>query len=76
MILKELLSPTDLLGAEIFWIYEMTEIIVVYKEENLMLATFQIVALSFEYFNDGKKLIVVGLISSLCRNYFPRKKRY
>ena len=54
----------------------MTEVIVVRKDENLMLATFQIVTLYFEGFDNSQKLAIVGLISSLCKNHFPRKKGY
>ena len=53
MVLRELLSPADLFGAQALYIYEMTEVIVVRKDEDLMLAAFQIVALSLECFNNG-----------------------
>ena len=40
MVLKELLNPTNLLGAQTFYIYKMTKIIIVYKDENLIFAVF------------------------------------
>ena len=46
------------------------------KDENLMLATFQIVTPRLKGFDNGQKLAVVGLIPSLCRNYFLRKESY
>ena len=53
MILRELLGPTDLLEAQTLCIHEITEVIVVRKDKNLMLTAFQVVAPSFEYFNNG-----------------------
>ena len=46
------------------------------KDENLMLAAFQIVTPCLEDFNNGQKLAVVGLITCLCKNHFLRKERY
>ena len=46
------------------------------KNENLMLAAFQIVTPRLEGFDNSQKLTVVGLISSLGMNHFPRKKGY
>ena len=76
MVSRELLGPADLSGAQALRIHETTEVIVVRKDENLMLATFQIVTPCLEGFDDGQKLAVVGFIAYLCRNYFPRKERY
>ena len=53
MVSRELLGPADLSRAQAFCIYETTEFIVVRKDENLMLASFQVVALSFECFNNS-----------------------
>ena len=76
MVSRELLGPADLSGAQALRIYETTEVIMVCKDENLMLATFQIVTPRLEGFDDSQKLTVVGLISCLCRNHFPRKEGY
>ena len=43
MVLGELLGPADLFGAQTLCIYEMTEVIMVRKDENLMFAAFQVV---------------------------------
>ena len=53
MVSRKLLSPTDLSGAQALCIHETTEIIVIRKDKNLMFAAFQVMALSFEYFNNG-----------------------
>ena len=52
------------------------EIIVVNKNEKLMLVALQVVALCFEGFNVSQKLTVVGFVPSLYRNYFPKKESY
>ena len=46
------------------------------KDKNLMLVTFQIVMPCLESLNNSQKLIIVGLIPSLYRNYFLKKERY
>ena len=76
MVSRELLGPTDLSRAQALRIYETTEIIVVRKDKNLILAAFQIVTPCLEGFDNGQKLAVVGFIAYLCRNHFPRKERY
>ena len=40
MVMKELLGPTDLSGAQVFCIHEAAEIVVVYEDKNLVFATF------------------------------------
>ena len=76
MVLRELLGPADLSGAQALCIYETTEVIVVRKDKNLMLATFQVVAPGLESLNDSRQLAVVGLIECLHWKHFPRKERY
>ena len=46
------------------------------KDKNLMLAAFLIVTPRLEGFDNSQKLIIVGLISSLGKNYFPKKEGY
>ena len=46
------------------------------KDENFMLVTFQIVTPRLEGLDNSQKLTVVGLISSLGKNHFPRKEGY
>ena len=76
MVSRELLGPADLFGAQALCIHKTTEVIMVRKDDNLMLAAFQIVTPRFEGFDDGQKLAVVGFIACLCKNHFPRKERY
>ena len=40
VITRELLGPTNLFGAQTLCIYESTEVIMVCKDEDFMLATF------------------------------------
>lgn len=42
MVLRELLSPTDLPRAQAFDIYKLLEIVMVIENENLIFAVFQI----------------------------------
>ena len=63
VITRELLGPTDLFGAQTLHIHELMEVIMVRKDENLMLAAFEIVTPRLKGFNDSQKLIVVGLVS-------------
>ena len=53
IVLRKLLSLTDLLRAQTLWIHETTKVIVVHKNENLIFVIFQVVAPSFEYFNNS-----------------------
>ena len=46
------------------------------KDENLMLAAFQIVTPRLEGFDNSQKLTIVDLVLCFCRNHFPRKERY
>ena len=53
IVLRELLGPTDLSGAQIFCIHEAIKIVVVCEDEHLVLATFKIVTLCLEGFNNS-----------------------
>ena len=53
MVLRELLGLADLSKAQILLIHETTEIIMVYKDKNLMFVTFQVVVPSLECLNNG-----------------------
>ena len=76
MISRELLGLANLFETQTLCIYKTTEVIVVRKDKNLILATFQIVTPHLESLNNSQKLAVVSLIQSLCRNYFSRKESY
>ena len=76
MVLGELLGPEDLSGAQTLYIHETTEVIMVCKDENFMLAALQIVTPRLEGFDNSQKLTVVGLVSCFRWNHFPRKEGY
>ena len=76
MISRKLLGPVDLSGAQVLRIHKIIEVIMVRKDENLMLSAFQIVTLGLEGFNDGQKLTVVDLVSCFRWNHLPRKEGY
>ena len=52
MISEKLLGPTDLSRAQALCIHESTEVIMVDKHQNFMLAVFQIVSPSFKSLNN------------------------
>ena len=76
VVLKELLGPADTTKAQIFCIQESKEVIMVNKNEDLIFATFQVMAPSLKSFNNNKKLLIVSLIPSLSENHFWKKKDY
>ena len=53
MVLKELLSSVDLSKAQSLCIDEITKVVVVYEDEHLVIATFQIVTPCFKGFNNS-----------------------
>ena len=76
MVSGEFLGPADLSRAQTLCIYETTEVIMIHKDENLMLAAFQIVTPRLEDFDNSQKLTVVGLVSCFRWNHFPQKEGY
>ncbi len=76
MVLRELFGSVDLTRAQAFYIYELTEIIMVSKDEDLVFATFQVVAPSFKDFNNSQELLIVGFVSSLSGGHLLREKGY
>ena len=48
VVLRELLSLADLIRAQVFYIYELTEIVMVNKDKNFVFATFQVVVPSLK----------------------------
>ena len=53
MISRLLLSPTSLLRAQVFYIYETIEVIIIYKDKNLIFVAFQVLVSSFKFFING-----------------------
>ena len=76
MVLREFLGPADLFEAQTLSIYETMEVIIVHKDENIMLAAFQVVAPYLKDFDNSQKLTVVGLVLDFRWNHFPQIERY
>ena len=73
MIARKLLSPADLARTQALLIHELSKVILVSENEDLVFETFQIMPPCFECFDDGQKLTVVSFVSSFGRNYFTQK---
>ncbi len=76
VVSKELLGPAHLTRAQAFHIHELTEVIMVSKDEDLVFAAFQVVAPSFEGFNNSQELLIVSLVPSLSGDHLWREKGY
>lgn len=76
MILKKFLGPLDKLEAEIFYIHKIIKIVIIFKNKNLVFATFQIILPSFEYYNNIQQLAIIDFVSNFYKNYFLKKKYY
>ena len=70
MVSGELLGLADLSGAQALYIHEAIKVVVVCEDEHFLLTAFQIVTPYFKGFDNSQKLAVMGLVLSLCRNYF------
>ena len=53
MVLRELLSPIDLSGAQAFCIHEVTKIVLICEDEQFVLTAFQIVTPYLEGFDNS-----------------------
>ena len=53
MVSKKLLSLADLPRAQIFYIYEVTKVVIIYENKHLILETFQIVIPCLRNFNNS-----------------------
>lgn len=54
----------------------MIEVVRVSKNEDLVFANLQVVALSLKGFNNSKELLIMSLIPSLDEDYLLREKDY
>lgn len=59
------MSPTNLPKTQAFCLAKATHVVVVCKNNNIMLTSFLVVAPSFKRFNNNKQLIIMGLVLSL-----------
>ena len=76
IVSKELLGLADLTRAQVFCIHELTEVIIVNKDKDLIIVVFQIIAPSLNDENDSQELLIISLILSLSGDHFLRKKGY
>ena len=53
MVIKKLLGSLDLVRTQAFCIHELTEIVVVSKNKDLIFTDLQVVVLNLEYSNNG-----------------------
>lgn len=53
MIIKELLGPPNLLKAETLYTFELTEVVMIYENKDLVLTVFQVMTPSFKCFNNS-----------------------
>lgn len=59
------MSPTDLSLAQVFFIHKVLEVVVVCEHKYFMLPSFLVVLPSFESFNNGQKLSIVGFVTDV-----------
>ena len=73
IILKKFVSLINLSRAQIFYIYETTKVVIIYKNKYLIFITFQIVILCFKDFDNSQKFAIISFILSFCKIYFFKK---
>ncbi len=76
VVSRKLLVLADLMRAQVFHIHELTEVIMVNKDKDLVFATFQIVALSLKGFNNSQELLIVSFVLSLNGDHLLKEKGY
>ncbi len=70
------MGPADLTRAQAFCIHELTEVMLVSKDEELVFAVLQVVAPSLQGYNDSQELLIVSLVPSLSGDHLLREKGY
>ena len=73
VVIKKLLSLINLIKAQIFRIYKLTKVNIVYKIKDFLFTVFWVVMSSFEQFNNSQKLTIISFISSFGKNHFSKK---
>lgn len=64
------MSLTNLSKAKAFNIHELSKVIEINKNKDLVFAVFQVMAASLKSLNISQKFLIVGLITNLGGNYF------
>ena len=67
---EKLLGPSNLPRAKVFHFSKFTKAVMVDKYKNFMLATFYVVVICFENFNNCQIAIIISFIPSSSKNYF------
>lgn len=62
--------------AQTFCIFELTGIVVVCEDEDLVFTIFQVVTLSFKGFYNSQVLLIISLVSSLGGYHISKEKDY
>lgn len=65
VVSRDFLGLADLMKIQAFCIQELTKIMMVSKDENLVFAAFYIVVPSLKGFHNSQKLQIVSFIASL-----------
>lgn len=74
MILRQLLSQTNIFRVKIFQIYKKMQVVVVCENKNFIFPIFEIILLYFKSFNNSKQFIIVELVLRFYRNHFLKKE--
>ncbi len=53
VVLRKFLGSTDLMRAQAFYIYELTEVVMVSKDKDLVFAALKVVTLNLKSLNNG-----------------------
>lgn len=64
IVTKKLLGLTYLILSQFFNIHKLIEVVIVYKDKNVIFTTFEIILLDFEHFDNSQKLIITSFILS------------
>lgn len=76
MVSRGLFGPPDLSGAQALCILELTEVVRVSENKDLVLAAFHVVAPSLEDFNNSQELLIVSLEPSLRGNHLSGEESH
>lgn len=71
--MRKFLSLINLIKTQIFCIYDLKKIFIVYKNIKLIFKVLQIVLLYLEYFDNGPKLTVISFYLVLIKIIFLEK---
>lgn len=71
VILREFLGLANLPKIKVFSIYELSEVVVISGDKNLIFAALQVVMPSLKGFNNSQKLLIIDLVPYFYKNYFP-----